>query len=560
MNRSMFSIAVVGCALVLLVGRNLGCGYDEGQGPAPGEVAVTEVMAEPSTGQPEWVELRNLTDSPLDLSGCCLTDGGETDHVTFLPDGLVIRPRHRLLASEEPLAQATAEALVLGENALVLDEDDPTETLDLYCPRAGDMALIDQVPLGALEGGARGHSWMVADEVWASVRNDDPQGWCLAPAELPYPTTDGEDEYGTPGMPNQCESTTAGRPLAGEIFITEIMAAPEAGAEWFEVRSAAAQPLNLAGCVVTEGGDGTIHEHTISGERGVTSLEPGERLVLCDGSLELVPGGEVLADYEYTSLTFNNADPEELVLTCGGEEVERVRYDWAASNGDKGQALVRDPDDPLQWCLAEALFWEQGDSAAWGTPGEANPPCEDTPGGGDHPGPGEIVITELMIAPSSGERFPEWFEVLNASDRPLDLDGCQVEDDGHVGALAASRSLAPGHLAILAAAPFDPSCDLEVLGDYGGSATFNNSSPDRCALVCPDPDGEWIVVDEVTFDWESWDLDKGISLILDTDAATAEANDEAGAWCSAPAEGWSCTVDGFTDTGTPLTLPQCQSR
>lgn len=553
----MFSIAAVGCALALLVGRTLGCGYEGGGGPATGDVAVTELMARPSSGQPEWVELRNLTDGPVDLTGCCLSDGGESDHVVFLPDGLTLRPRHRLLVSEAPLAQGTAEALVLGEDALVLDQDDPTETLDLYCPRAGEMVLVDQVPVGALGEGARGHSWMVVDEQWASVRNDDPLGWCLAPADLAYPTATGEDEYGTPGQPNQCGGGNGATPLPGEVLITEIMVAPDAGSEWFEVLSLADQPLDLAGCVVTEGGEGTIHEHTVTGERGETVLEPGDLLVLSDTGLELVPDGEVLADYEYTSLTFNNADPEELALICEGEEVARAAYDWAAADGQKGQSLARDPDDRSLWCLATDPFWERGDEAAWGSPGALNPPCGAGAGTVDHPGPGDVTITELMIAPSSGERFPEWFEVLNTSDRPLHLDGCRVEDDGHSGELSAGRALPPGHLAVIAAGPFDPACDLDVLGEYGGSVTFNNGSTDRCALVCPDVDGAWVVVDEVVFDWESWDLDKGISLILDTDAATAAANDDPGAWCPAPAGGWSCTVDGYTDTGTPLTLPLC---
>jgi hypothetical protein len=553
----MFSIATVGCALALLMGRTLGCGYEGGHGPTTGEVAVTEVMAQPSAGQPEWVELRNLTDDPVDLTGCCLGDGGESDHVVFLPDGLTLRPRHRLLVAEAPLAQGTAEALVLGEDALVLDQDDPTETLDLYCPRGGDMALVDQIPLGALGEGARGHSWMVADEVWASVRNDDPLGWCLAPAELSYPTATGEEEYGTPGQPNQCELSEGDHPLPDEVVITEIMVAPDAGAEWFEVRSLADEPLDLAGCTVTEGGDGTVHEHTLTSERGTTVLEPGGLLVLCDSSLELVPGGAVLADYEYTSLTFNNADPEDLVLTCDGEEVARASYDWADAEGDKGQSLTRDPDVWDLWCLAADPFWEQGEQVAWGSPGQVNPSCDAEPGAAGHPGPGEVTITELMIAPSSGERFPEWFEVLNTSDRSLDLDGCRVEDDGHAGDLSAGRALAPGHLALIAASPFDPTCALDVLGEYGGSVTFNNGSPDRCALVCPDAEGAWVVVDEVAFDWESWDLDKGVSLILDTDAATAASNDDPGAWCPAPTDGWSCTVDGYTDVGTPLTLPHC---
>jgi len=556
MSRPLFSATVLGGALALMLVRNLGCGYPETLNPNPGDVAVTEVMADPTTGQPEWVELRNLTEGPLDLAGCCLAEGGAADHVAFLPDDRMLRPRRHLLIAEADLAQGPPDVLVLGDGALVLDEDDPTETLGLFCPRAGDMVLIDQVPLGELEAGARGHSWMVEDEAWASVRNDDPAGWCLASAETPYPTSAEADEYGTPGMPNQCGGGAGSMPLAGEVRITEIMVAPDAGSEWFELLSTVDQPLDLAGCVLSEGGDGAIHEHTLTGERGETVLLPGEGLVLCDSGLELVPGSEILADYEYTALTFNNADPEILILVCDGLEVDRAAYDWAALDGDKGQSVARDPGDRDRWCLSDEVFYSLGETTAWGSPGLPNPPCAVEPAGAGRPDVGEVVITEIMIAPSSGDRFPEWFEVLNLGDRDVDLDGCLVEDDGHAGTLTTTGLLAPGELAVIAADAFDPACDLTPLGEYGGSVTFNNSSPDRCALVCPSGD-DWIVVDEVTYDWEAWDLDKGLSLILDAGSADADANDDPGAWCPTPTDAWSCTVEGFTDTGTPLTLPGC---
>lgn len=557
MNRSMFSVAVLGGALALMLARNLGCSYPTQHTPSPGDVAVTEVMADPSTGQPEWIELRNLTGSPVDLSGCCLADGGVSDHVVFLPDDRILRPRRHLLVTEAALAEGPPDVVVLDEGELVLDQDDPTETLGLFCPRNGDMLLIDQVPLGSLDTGARGHSWMVADEAWASVRNDDPAGWCLATVELAYPTPAGADEYGTPGMPNECDGGEEVKPVAGEVQITEIMVAPDAGREWFELLSTADEALDLAGCVVSEGGGETFHEHVLTVERGTTTLEPGERLLLGASGLDLVPDGEILADYEYTSLTFNNADPEVLILACDGEEVDRATYDWAAMDGDKGHSLARDPGGRDVWCLSDEAFFSHGGVEAWGSPGMPNPPCGVESVAGSHPDVGEVVITEIMIAPSSGDRFPEWFEVLNIGDRDVYLDGCSVEDDGHTGTLTAAGPLAPGQLALIAAGPFDPSCGLEPLGEYGGSVTFNNSSADRCALVCPGSGDDWIVVDEVTYDWGSWDLDKGLTLILDPASADANSNDDPDAWCPTPTDAWSCSVEGFTDAGTPLTLPYC---
>jgi hypothetical protein len=139
----------------------------------------------------------------------------------------------------------------------------------------------------------------------------------------------------------------------------------------------------------------------------------------------------------------------------------------------------------------------------------------------------------------------------------VDLSVCLVEDDGHSGDLDAELWLDPGALAVLAQDEADPSCALRVRATYGGAVTFNNGGTDRAALVCPDGGGGWSTIDEVGFDWESLDLDKGRSWVLDADAVDAVSNDDPARWCGAPDGVWSCTIDGHTDIGTPGVLSYC---
>lgn len=563
MQRSKLSLCAVAIAAVVLLCRTMACwpppAASGASSPSSGDVAIIELMSEPRPGRPEWVELRNDVSTVLDLSGCSLSDGGAAQHVAFLPPGTVMPPGGYVVIAEADLSGVGGvfSDIEIGEDALVLSEVDPVEVLALHCPGEGGLVMVDQVPIGELDAGASGHSWMFAGAGWAALDNDDPLSWCLASSSQVY-AEDGElADYGTPGGENGCGGSGGPPPQPGDLTVTELMVAPAVGREWFEVRSEAEEDLELSGCVVAEEGAGLVHEHTLTGERGVTALAAGGLLVMSASGIDLFGEGTQEADYEYTTLTLNNSDPEELTIRCQGIEVERVAYDWSDAGGDRGQTLSRDPDD--EWCLGQDAIDVDGVTVAWGTPGAENPPC----GGSEadppqYPLPGEVVITELMVAPSSGTVFPEWLELANISERYVDLDGCVVEDDGHSSTLQGLRGLGPGQVVVIASGAFDPLCDVLVWGEYGGAVTFNNSSPDRAALACPGTAGEWSSIDEVTFDWQAWDLDKGTSLVLDADAVDAGDNDDAGNWCAAPLDAWSCEVDGHLDRGTPGFLVYCE--
>jgi hypothetical protein len=563
MSRSMFSVLAVGAALLLFAVRNLACGPppfpSSTLSPLAGELALTEVMLDPLTGDPEWLELRNVADVPLDLGGCSLSDGGSSPHLAFLPAGLHLPPGGYLVVAErllEPVDEIVTD-VVIGDDGLVFDQSDEAEVIELHCPSGDELVAVDEVPIGRFGPVAAGTSWMLESGADAASRNDEPDAWCPAPLDAVYAEDGSGSRRGTPGQANRCGAGGPGWPEPGQVQVTEVMIAPDLGREWVELSNPGPSPFDLAGCEIGEEGVGPAHEHTLAADRGETQIGAGGLLVLAVSSLELVPGGTETADYAYSSLTFNNDEREDLYLRCGEVLVELVTYDWVTEDADRGRSLSRDPGDPSLWCVADEPFHLDDDGAEYGSPGEGNPPCPRLTGDGPFPEVGEIVVTEVMVAPSSGSLFPEWFEVRNIGARTVQLDGCRAEDEGHDSVIAMDAALPPGGMAILSADPFDPVCALLPDGDYGGSVTFNNSTADRCALACPDGLGGFDLIDEVTFDWPSLDLDQGISLVLDADALDPVANDDPTVWCAAPADGWSCTMDGHTDRGTPGSLSYC---
>jgi len=168
--------------------------------------------------------------------------------------------------------------------------------------------------------------------------------------------------------------TGAPQPAAlGDIVINEIMQNPDATTdtvgEWFEVYNATGAPLDLNGCAITDNG---ANNHTI----GHPVIVPANGYVVLARSD--TPGFGSPA-YDYASFTLTN-DDDEIILTCGGTEIDRVEYDETAGWPDPtGASMMLNPAQQLgdnnvgaNWCAATTNDQGNGDLA---TPNGANDPC-----------------------------------------------------------------------------------------------------------------------------------------------------------------------------------------
>ncbi len=177
--------------------------------------------------------------------------------------------------------------------------------------------------------------------------------------------------------PNVCGAAPA--PRAGDVLITEIMKNPDVVSdtvgEWFEVHNPGTLPLQLGGCVIADLGNDTA---TIAGASLI--IGAGEYIVLGVNGDSAV-NGRVSVTYDYGSINdFRLAGYEdEVIVTCGGVEVDQVAYDNDTFPDDKGVSLTLDPelfdselnDDAAAWCNATSTYGA-GDR---GTPGAPNDAC-----------------------------------------------------------------------------------------------------------------------------------------------------------------------------------------
>lgn len=168
---------------------------------------------------------------------------------------------------------------------------------------------------------------------------------------------------------------------------------------------------------------------------------------------------------------------------------------------------------------------------------------------------GDLVISEIVIAPTSGTR--EWFEVVNVSGGTLDLDGCVIHDGNAAGTdytewsenshtIEGPLTVADDDRLVLVYGTNSDTAEICVahtdagmtncyqVSDYRyrNGVGFSNTEAEHLAIVC---DGT--VVDEIEFDWSTFeddcDVDKNCSVNLREELMDASSNDDwsSDSWC-----------------------------
>jgi cysteine-rich repeat protein len=163
--------------------------------------------------------------------------------------------------------------------------------------------------------------------------------------------------------------------------------------------------------------------------------------------------------------------------------------------------------------------------------------------------PGELVISELMIAPLGvAEVDGEWFELANVSDHDITLDGLTLTDnksDTHIVNPCKPVVLPAGGRAALGRnADVSKNGGAALAYAYKTEMSLNNFG-DSVVIKAGT-----VEIDKVT--WVSTWVTKGKALSLDVTDTTAEANDLQGHWC------WAINKLADGDVGSPgKANPKC---
>lgn len=183
----------------------------------------------------------------------------------------------------------------------------------------------------------------------------------------------------------ECKEVVVPMVSAGDVLISEIMAAPAGGltdpqGEWFEVRNTTHFPIDINGWVIGSAGGDTPATIT---NGGPLVVPPGGVMTLAasgpSGNGGFTPG------YVYgAGPTFNHAAADDVTLTYGTLVVDRVGWDgtWTLA---PGTSIFLDPsnhvrdatrnDTRARWCTSSAAY-DGGTNR--GSPGTVSGGCVST--------------------------------------------------------------------------------------------------------------------------------------------------------------------------------------
>ncbi len=161
------------------------------------------------------------------------------------------------------------------------------------------------------------------------------------------------------------------------------------------------------------------------------------------------------------------------------------------------------------------------------------------------PEPGDLVVSEVMIDPAAvDDSVGEWFEVFNASDNAIDLDGWTIADvvAGDIDVISSTLVVQPGAYATLGN-NWDPSTNGNVPVDYWYSGFSLDDTADEIVLSLAG-----VEVDRVEYDLSAgWPaLLSGQAMMLQTAMLDHTSNDDPAAWC-----GSTTSLGAGLDFGTP---------
>jgi cysteine-rich repeat protein len=418
--------------------------------PAPGQVIFTELMINPfkvadPTG--EWIEIRNLTATPFDLSGCTLHDAG-SDVVQLEGENLHLAAGATLVFGFETAPQLNGGAGVdYGYKTLLLDNS--YDEVKLSC---GD-TLIDQVSYTPLFTGImEGHALALGAQHQTAELNDNPFAWCTSQVLF------GAGDYGTPGTPNpdcpivdtsvdHCVLTSDvevlgffGSPTSLTLNVVEVgITTQSQGVDanpalmvqvgfgppgvsptheawnWFE---AAGQP-EWHSIMGADGYVGSVIPEAkgIYEAAGRASLDGGLTWSYCDritGSSDgyQSPNATVLNVATNPCAEDPCSGPPPAVCSDDGLTLLTYGNDAFCTALSQEEVHCLHPTIEVS-CMAQGLLCQEGACKA-----KIEAPKS----------MGDLIFTEALMTPASGKKTARWFELFNPNAPPLNLQGCWISD------------------------------------------------------------------------------------------------------------------------------------
>jgi len=341
----------------------------------------------------------------------------------------------------------------------------------------------------------------------------------------------------TAGCNGQSSKDDTGLLCWADLVFSEIMYDPSAlsdsEGEYFELYNTGDSVCSLRGLTITrESNSHEVGEDVGAPAGGYVVLAKHEASIAVFDVDYIYGGGVSLTDE--TTLCIEDDVGNTLDCVSYGDS------SWTMPAAGQSMSLhpeyldAGDNDMPGYWCLSE----DDIGNGDLGSPGADGPSCEPPVAPPSCPESAELVISEIMPDPETGESEPagEYLEIYNAGSAAVPLACVLIYDDGvAVGdgtLVSCSGELAPGGYQLFAnnaeLVAGIAGLDVDEVCDH--SLGLSNSG-EAWAVGFIDVDEVETVLDTVDCATLACPYDGGVSMNLSADSLDTSDNDDMDSWC-----------------------------
>jgi hypothetical protein len=320
-------------------------------------LVINEVMYSPTVGEPEWIELVNISDDSVNLMNWSVSDLLSTSTKNFITNqNVYLQPNKFLIIAKDTSFNSfhpdvTAEIMFVNFGTL----GNTSDGIIIYDFRDG---IIDSLLYSSSWGGGDGFS---LERISVDGETNDDVNW-----------TSSLDENGsTPGMPNSIENVQSYE--RNDLVINEIMFEPDTdNSEYIEFYNPGNSTLNIGGWRIED-------ENGNSEKLSEVSLDiiPNNYFVLASDSSVLdkfrLAENDIVTILNISSLGLVNTGKLILLRDVKGNVVDSVWYSdkWHNENFISTKNIALERINPLLNGNDESN-WSSSVNILGGTPTQQN--------------------------------------------------------------------------------------------------------------------------------------------------------------------------------------------
>jgi hypothetical protein len=371
------AVAALTTASALAIGLSIGLSSTAGAATIP-SLKITEWMYNPVNSSGEYIEITNLSDSPIDLAGWSFDDDSRTAGTVPL-DGLgTLATGESAIITESSAAtfrsewDVDAQVRIIGDNAVNLGRADEINIFD--GTDLADRLTYDDQGTGSVKGPRtqgvagvpRAEAALGANEAaqWQlATVGDDERSWTASGGDIGSPGTSrfaggggggGADTSWTDVHVNEVSSDNEDTPVGDAIELYNNGDAAVSIAGWLQIDSGASSEAKTFQAKLADGSDTTTipaHGYVyFASTKGLGSGGDGVNLYLPDG-----PSGTAGTLVDSVTYTAGEAGTDESnnfdassFARCpdgSGDFASVSDKTFGASNVDACETVPTDPDD-----------------------------------------------------------------------------------------------------------------------------------------------------------------------------------------------------------------------